>query len=234
MYCVSCGSRIPAASKTCPTCGKDVRVFGVDAPEEAKSETNDVKEEIKKSTFVPDYFDEVAAPAKARIMSTELDWNLGLHKFVSNYLIWLITLVNVFWGIFFTFGNIEFVEGKFACFIPAYDDGIVLQLMGVAEKSQYPVTTCFRVYGVALIIAALAMLLTLLPMKERKQNAPTGFISVLECFVVAKVLAGIALLVLTSNPMWLLTASLAMAVLNIIYLLIFIPYYKSKEHLFRN
>ncbi len=234
MYCVSCGNRIPAASKTCPTCGKDVRVFGVNAPDETPNEENDVKGDLKRTTFVPDYFDEVVAPAKARIMSTELNWNLGLHKVVANYLIWLIALVNMFWGIFFTFGTVEFVEGKFACFIPAFDDGIVIQLMGVAESSQYPVSTCFRVYGVALIIASLAMLMTLFPMRERKQNAPTGFISVLECLVVAKVLAGITLLVLTSNPLWLLTATLAMAVLNIFYLFIFIPYYKSKEHLFRN
>lgn len=234
MYCDACGVNIPTAYKTCPRCGE---VFGVkrvnNVSRVASVAAVESIEDIKRRSFIPAPYDEDIVPSNRRVNCTQMEFDLGFHYLLTKLIIWIWAIVNFVFGIVFYNGIVSFVESSKAFVEFKHISGLNMNIIfhGIEEAQQRGMIICVDLFGAALLVASLVILLSLIPLAARKEGSSDGFISALEFLICVKILSGVVASAFTQVSLF-LCFTLLLAVLDIALMIVVVEYYKKRKHLF--
>ncbi|MCQ2535251.1 MAG: hypothetical protein MJ172_11905 [Clostridia bacterium] len=231
MICVACGNKVPVAYNSCPNCGSAFSDRSVSSV--ISVSTSERYKELKKRSFIPAPYDEDVVPSKTKMFSENLNFDLGFHYMLTRFIVWFFTVVNFVLGVVFFNGEITYVEDINTYVRFSYIGGIdtLTRIYGIAEAQQIGLTACIKLFGAGLMIASLVLIMALIPLVNRKLDAPQGLSSAFEFMIVAKILAGIVASVFTSSPLF-LCFTLLLSVPDIAILIISTEYYKTRMHMF--
>lgn len=231
MICVTCGNKVPVAYNSCPNCGSafsDRNVSSVISVSASES-----YRELKKRSFIPAPYNEEVVPSKTKMFSENLSFDLGFHYLMTKVIVWVFALVNFILGVVFFNGDIAYIEDINTYVRFSYVGGLdtLTRIYGIAEGQHYGLTACIRLFGAGLMIAALVLILTLIPMLKRSLGAPQGLTSAFEFIIVTKFISGLVASVFTTSPLF-LCFTMLLAVPDIAILIVSTEYYKARMHMF--